>query len=78
MNISTKGPSISFEYHLFISLKNRKDIEENIKDLLIRIKKIYKIKLSGYYKIKIYKNDLNGLIFEYIILLLKRQHRTSL
>ena len=27
MNISTKGPSISFEYHLFISLKNRKDIE---------------------------------------------------
>lgn len=27
MNISTKGPSISFEHHLFISLKNRKDIE---------------------------------------------------
>ena len=34
-------------------MKNRKDIEENIKDLLIRIRKIYKIKLSGYYKIKI-------------------------
>ncbi len=47
-------------------MKNRKDIEENIKDLLIRIRKIYKIKLSGYYKIKIYQNDLYGLIFECI------------
>lgn len=47
-------------------MKNRKDIEENIKDLLIKIRKIYKIKLSGYYKIKIYQNDLYGLIFECI------------
>lgn len=47
-------------------MKNRKDIEENIKDLLIRIRKIYKIKLSGYYKIKIYQKDLYGLIFECI------------
>lgn len=45
-------------------MKNRKDIEENIKDLLIRIRKIYKIKLSGYYKIKVYQNDLYGLIFD--------------
>ena len=37
-------------------MKNRKDIEENIKDLLIRIRKIYKIKLS--------QNDLYGLIFD--------------
>ena len=56
-------------YLIFLILafmKNRKDIEENIKDLLIRIRKIYKIKLSGYYKIKVYQNDLYGLIFECI------------
>ena len=54
------------KYLINYDMKNRKDIEENIKDLLIRIKKIYKIKLSGYYKIKIYQNDLYGLIFECI------------
>lgn len=52
------------KYLINYDMKNRKDIEENIKDLLIRIRKIYKIKLSGYYKIKIYQNDLYGLIFE--------------
>ncbi len=41
------------KYLINYDMKNRKDIEENIKDLLIRIRKIYKIKLSGYYKIKI-------------------------
>lgn len=54
------------KYLINYDMKNRKDIEENIKDLLIRIRKIYKIKLSGYYKIKIYQNDLYGLIFECI------------
>lgn len=54
------------KYLINYDIKNRKDIEENIKDLLIRIRKIYKIKLSGYYKIKIYQNDLYGLIFECI------------
>ena len=54
------------KYLINYDMKNRKDIEENIKDLLIRIRKIYKIKLSGYYKINIYKNDLYGLIFECI------------
>ena len=54
------------KYLINYNMKNRKDIEENIKDLLIRIRKIYKIKLSGYYKIKIYQNDLYGLIFECI------------
>ena len=38
------------KYLINYNMKNRKDIEENIKDLLIRIRKIYKIKLSGYYK----------------------------
>lgn len=52
------------KYLINYDMKNRKDIEENIKDLLIRIRKIYKIKLSGYYKIKIYQNDLYGLIFD--------------
>lgn len=52
------------KYLINYDMKNRKDIEENIKDLLIRIRKIYKIKLSGYYKIKVYQNDLYGLIFE--------------
>ncbi len=52
------------KYLINYNMKNRKDIEENIKDLLIRIRKIYKIKLSGYYKIKVYQNDLYGLIFE--------------
>ena len=54
------------KYLINYDMKNRKDIEENIKDLLIRIRKIYKIKISGYYKIKIYQNDLYGLIFECI------------
>lgn len=54
------------KYLINYDMKNRKDIEENIKDLLIRIRKIYKIKLSGYYKIKVYQNDLYGLIFECI------------
>ena len=54
------------KYLINNDMTNRKDIEENIKDLLIRIRKIYKIKLSGYYKIKIYQNDLYGLIFECI------------
>lgn len=54
------------KYLINYDMKNRKDIEENIKGLLIRIRKIYKIKLSGYYKIKIYQNDLYGLIFECI------------
>lgn len=54
------------KYLINYDMKNKKDIEENIKDLLIRIRKIYKIKLSGYYKIKIYQNDLYGLIFECI------------
>lgn len=45
-------------------MKNKKDIEKNIKDLLLKIRKIYKIKLSGYYKIKVYQNDLYGLIFD--------------
>lgn len=54
------------KYLINYDMKNRKDIEENIKYLLIRIRKIYKIKLSGYYKIKIYQNDLYGLIFECI------------
>ena len=54
------------KYLINYDMKNRKDIEENIKDLLIRIRKIYKIKLSGYYKIKIYQNDLYWLIFECI------------
>ncbi len=52
------------KYLINYDMKNREDIEENIKDLLIRIRKIYKIKLSGYYKIKVYQNDLYGLIFE--------------
>ncbi len=52
------------KYLINYDMKNRKDIEENIKDLLIRIRKIYKIKLSGYYKIKVYQNDLYGLIFD--------------
>ena len=52
------------KYLINYDMKNRKDIEENIKDLLIRIRKIYKIKLSGYYIIKVYQNDLYGLIFE--------------
>ena len=52
------------KYLINYDMKNKKDIEENIKDLLIRIRKIYKIKLSGYYKIKIYQNDLYGLIFD--------------
>lgn len=52
------------KYLINYDIKNRKDIEENIKDLLIRIRKIYKIKLSGYYKIKVYQNDLYGLIFD--------------
>ena len=46
------------KYLINYDMKNRKDIEENIKDLLIRIRKIYKI--------KIYQNDLYGLIFECI------------
>lgn len=52
------------KYLINYDMKNRKDIEENIKGLLIRIRKIYKIKLSGYYKIKVYQNDLYGLIFD--------------
>ena len=41
------------KYLINYDMKNRKDIEENIKDLLIRIRKIYKIKLSGYYKMRV-------------------------
>lgn len=52
------------KYSINYDMKNKKDIEKNIKDLLLKIRKIYKIKLSGYYKIKVYQNDLYGLIFD--------------
>lgn len=45
-------------------LKEKEEIEENIKKILINIKKNYKKKISGYYKIKIYQNKNYGIILE--------------
>ena len=42
----------------------KEKIEEYIKNLIIKIKKIYKVKISGSYKVNIYQNNNYGFIIE--------------
>lgn len=45
---------------------NTNNINDYIKKLLLRLKKKYKMKFTGFYQINIYKNSLIGLIIDII------------
>lgn len=42
----------------------KEHIEQNFKDLFIKLKNIYNLNLSGYYEVVIYVNDIYGMIIE--------------
>ena len=45
-------------------INDKNSIEKYIKDLILKIRKIYKIKIAGYYTVKVYQNIKYGLIFD--------------
>jgi len=47
-----------------LDFKNKKDLEEYFKVLFKKLKEIYNIKISGYYNINVYIDNIYGIIIE--------------
>ncbi len=52
--------------NLKINYLNKQLLEDYVKDLILKIKKIYKVKIAGSYEVSIYENRFYGIIMEFV------------
>lgn len=62
--IEMENKIILYLYDNELSLKNFKTLEENLKELFIRLRKYYDLKIHGFYNVYIYNDSKYGSVLE--------------